>query len=61
MALFGKVLSIVAKVVHVTSSVLFCLFAGIFVFFSVVAPPIALLRGESVAVQGHMDRVVIHE
>lgn len=61
MNILAKIFSILAKVIHVTSSVVFCVFAGIFVFFSIVAPPISLLRGESVAVQGHMDRVVIHE
>lgn len=61
MRVVSKIISILAKTVHYSSSVLFCVFAGIFVFFSIIQPPISLSRGESIAVSGHSDRQLIHE
>jgi hypothetical protein len=58
---FTKTISVFGKIIHITSSVAFCIFSGIFVFFSVFAPPISLLSGESIAVNGHSDRQIIHE
>jgi hypothetical protein len=60
MHILTKIISILARIIHITSSVLFCVFAGIFVFASIVAPPIALLRGESLAAQA-TDATIIHE
>ena len=61
MHLLTKIVSTLAKIIHVTSSVVFCIFAGVFVFFSVIAPPISLLRGESIAVASSADKQIIHE
>lgn len=60
MSLLSKIVSIIAKTIHLVCSVLFCVFAGIFVFVAVIQPPIALLRGESVAAQA-TNAQVIHE
>lgn len=61
MHILTKLVSILARIIHVACSVLFCVFAGVFVFFSIIAPPISLLRGESVAVDANSDSQIIHE
>lgn len=60
MSFVVKLLSVAARIISFSCSVLFCIFAGIFVFFSVLAPPIQLSQGQSI-VTSKADAHIIHE
>ena len=57
----NRICFMILRLIHTTSSVLFCCFAGIFVFFSIFSPPLSLSNGESILVAGNSEPQSIHE